>query len=63
MGQRTSIEWTEVTWNPTTGCTKVSEGCDNCYADVLSRRLLTSIYRRRLPGRQHGGKTVPIRSP
>ena len=49
MGQRTSIEWTEVTWNPTTGCTKVSEGCDNCYADVLSRRLLTSIYRRRLP--------------
>ena len=49
MGQRSSIEWTEVTWNPTTGCTKVSEGCDNCYADVLSRRLLASIYRRRLP--------------
>ena len=40
MGQRTSIEWTEVTWNPTTGCTMASEGCDNCYADVLSRRLL-----------------------
>ena len=49
MGQRTSIEWTEVTWNPTTGCTKVSEGCDNCYADVLSRRLLTGVYRGRLP--------------
>ena len=49
MGQRTTIEWTEVTWNPTTGCTKVSEGCDNCYADVLSRRLLSGIYRRRLP--------------
>ena len=49
MGQRTSIEWTEVTWNPTTGCTKVSEGCDNCYADVLSRRLLSAIYCRRLP--------------
>lgn len=49
MGQRTSIEWTEVTWNPTTGCTKVSEGCDNCYADVLSRRLLAGVYRGRLP--------------
>ncbi len=49
MGQRTSIEWTEVTWNPTTGCTKVSEGCDNCYADTLARRLLSAIYRRRLP--------------
>ena len=33
-GHRLSV--TEVTWNPTTGCTKVSEGCDNCYADVLS---------------------------
>ena len=41
MGQRTSIEWTEVTWNPTTGCTRVSEGCDNCYAETLSRRLLS----------------------
>ena len=49
MGQRTSIEWTEVTWNPTTGCTRVSEGCDNCYAEALSRRLLSGIYRRRLP--------------
>ena len=49
MGQRTSIEWTEVTWNPTTGCTKVSAGCDNCYADTLARRLLDRIYRRRLP--------------
>ncbi|MYB06053.1 MAG: DUF5131 family protein [Gemmatimonadetes bacterium] len=49
MGQRTSIEWTEVTWNPTTGCTKVSAGCDNCYAEALSRRLLSRIYRRRLP--------------
>ena len=49
MGQRSSIEWTEVTWNPTTGCTRVSEGCDNCYAEALSRRLLSKIYRRRLP--------------
>lgn len=35
----TGIEWTEVTWNPTTGCDKVSPGCDNCYALTLSKRL------------------------
>jgi protein gp37 len=35
----TSIEWTEATWNPTTGCDRVSIGCDNCYALVLSKRL------------------------
>jgi protein gp37 len=34
-----SIEWTEHTWNPTTGCTKVSPGCKNCYAEVMARRL------------------------
>jgi protein gp37 len=35
----TGIEWTEVTWNPTTGCDRVSLGCDNCYALMLSKRL------------------------
>ncbi len=34
-----SIEWTEHTWNPVTGCTKVSPGCKHCYAEVMSRRL------------------------
>ena len=34
-----SIEWTESTWNPVTGCTKVSPGCQNCYAEVMARRL------------------------
>jgi len=34
-----SIEWTEVTWNPTTGCDRVSPGCDNCYALTLAKRL------------------------
>ncbi len=33
------IEWTESTWNPVTGCTKVSPGCENCYAERMSRRL------------------------
>ena len=36
----TKIEWTESTWNPLTGCSKISSGCLNCYAEVMSRRLL-----------------------
>lgn len=37
---RTSkIEWTQITWNPTTGCSKVSSGCKNCYAEKMARRL------------------------
>lgn len=35
----TKIEWTETTWNPTTGCTKISSGCKNCYAERMSKRL------------------------
>jgi len=33
------IEWTDATWNPVTGCTRASEGCDNCYAVVMTKRL------------------------
>ncbi len=36
---QTSIEWTEMTWNPTTGCTKISAGCKFCYAEIMSKRL------------------------
>lgn len=39
MSNKTKIEWTEQTWNPTTGCTKISPGCKNCYAEVMSHRL------------------------
>ncbi|MEO3862106.1 phage Gp37/Gp68 family protein [Acrocarpospora sp. B8E8] len=39
MAERTSIEWTEATWNPTTGCDRISAGCDNCYALTLAKRL------------------------
>ncbi len=39
MAAGTGIEWTEVTWNPTTGCDRISAGCDNCYALALARRL------------------------
>jgi protein gp37 len=36
---KTSIEWTDTTWNPVTGCNKISAGCKNCYAEVMHRRL------------------------
>ena len=36
---QSSIEWTELTWNPTTGCTKISAGCKYCYAEVMAKRL------------------------
>lgn len=36
---QSSIEWTEMTWNPTTGCDKISDGCKFCYAEVMTKRL------------------------
>lgn len=39
MGDRSTIEWTDATWNPVTGCTRVSRGCDNCYAARMTFRL------------------------
>jgi protein gp37 len=39
MADGSSIEWTEATWNPTTGCDRVSSGCDHCYALTLAKRL------------------------
>ncbi|MDH3975446.1 MAG: phage Gp37/Gp68 family protein [Deltaproteobacteria bacterium] len=39
MATFSSIEWTEQTWNPTTGCSKISPGCANCYAEIMARRL------------------------
>jgi protein gp37 len=36
---QSNIEWTEMTWNPTTGCSKISAGCKFCYAEIMSRRL------------------------
>ncbi|MEO6721157.1 MAG: phage Gp37/Gp68 family protein [Ferruginibacter sp.] len=38
---QSSIEWTEMTWNPTTGCDKISAGCKYCYAEVMTRRLMS----------------------
>lgn len=39
VSNRSAIEWTEATWNPTTGCDQLSPGCDNCYALTLAKRL------------------------
>ena len=39
MATQSNIEWTEMTWNPVTGCTKVSQGCKHCYAERMARRL------------------------
>lgn len=39
MASNSSIEWTSATWNPVTGCTRASDGCDNCYAVTLTKRL------------------------
>jgi protein gp37 len=39
MATRSNIEWTEMTWNPVTGCTKISQGCKHCYAERMARRL------------------------
>src|SRR5262249_17494126 len=39
MADKSNIEWTQATWNPVTGCTKISQGCKNCYAERLANRL------------------------
>ncbi len=39
MANHSSIEWTESTWNPVTGCTKISPGCKHCYAERMAKRL------------------------
>src|SRR4030042_1206095 len=39
MSTQSSIEWTEPTWNPRTGCTKISPGCKHCYAERMAKRL------------------------
>lgn len=54
---RSSIEWTEHTWNPVVGCTKVSAGCKHCYAEVMARRLQAMG----APGYENGFRHVTIR--
>lgn len=39
MADRSAIEWTDATWNPVTGCTEASPGCDHCYAHAFAERF------------------------
>lgn len=52
MSTQSAIEWTEMTWNPTVGCTKVSPGCKHCYAETMANRLRAM----RMRGYQNGFK-------
>ena len=45
----TGIEWTNETWNPMTGCSKISAGCDHCYAETVAQRRTRAVYLRQLP--------------
>ena len=49
MGSKTGIEWTDATWNPMTGCTKISAGCDHCYAAVVAATKTRDVYLRHAP--------------
>ncbi len=54
MAQSSSIEWTESTWNPIVGCSKVSAGCANCYAERMAKRLAAMAEGARARGRNPG---------
>lgn len=49
MGDRTGIQWTDATWNPMTGCTKLSVGCDHCYAFTVAHTKTRQVYLGHMP--------------
>jgi len=49
MSAKTGIEWTDATWNPMTGCEKISAGCDHCYAATLAATKTRAVYLRQAP--------------
>ena len=60
----TSIEWTDRVWNPVTGCTKVSAGCKNCYAETIADRFWATQYPDGVPtGRHDAGGNAPEMRP
>ena len=61
MANGSSIEWTESTWNPVTGCTKVSPGCAHCYAERMALSPINSGHARRRPARRGRCTFVPYR--
>lgn len=56
MATNSKIEWTEQTWNPVTGCTKISPGCKYCYAEVMAKRLKAMG----APGYENGFNTITL---
>ena len=56
MNGRSRIEWTEMTWNPVVGCTKISAGCKHCYAEVMAKRLQAMG----APGYEQGFRKVRV---
>lgn len=56
MSQSSRIEWTEATWNPTVGCTKISPGCKHCYAESMAKRLKAM----KTPGYENGFKLTVL---
>lgn len=56
MADRTSISWTDATWNPLSGCSRVSEGCRNCYAEAMAARF-------NRPGQWGEGLATMVRTP
>jgi len=56
MSQASRIEWTEATWNPTVGCTKISPGCKHCYAESMAKRLQAMS----TPGYENGFKLTML---
>lgn len=56
MGANSDIEWTDTTWNPLAGCTRVSSGCDNCYAALMAWRLGNMAEADLAAGRDPGGR-------
>lgn len=61
MGDKTGISWTEASWNPTTGCTEVSEGCDHCYARQVTVRFPDAYPNGFTPTMLPGRLTIPLR--
>lgn len=56
MATYSKIEWTELTWNPIVGCTKISPGCKHCYAEVMAKRLQAM----NTPGYEHGFNKINL---
>lgn len=56
MATNSKIEWTEQTWNPVTGCTKISPGCKYCYAEVMAKRLQAMG----APGYENGFRQITL---